>query len=529
MILVHNIRLELDYTEGEIERSLRDRLKLQPEQLLGWKIYKRSLDARRKGRFKFVFSLLAETADQDQILERFEKDQSVRKAPSLDYQPNIKTRKMEHRPVVIGTGPAGLFAGLVLAEWGLEPLILERGKPVRERAKDTFKFWREGELNPESNVQFGEGGAGTFSDGKLNTRITDRANRDRKVLREFVRAGAPEEILYLNKPHLGTLRLVKILQNLRARILELGGEYRYQSKVVDFVIEEGELRGLTLAGGETIRADHAVLAVGHSARETFRILHQRGVRLDPKPFSVGLRIEHPQELIDRSQYGPQAGHPRLGAAEYQLVHHGERGRSVYTFCMCPGGTVLAASSEPNTVVTNGMSQYERRALNANSAVVCEVFPRDFPENPLAGIEFQRRWEQAAFEVGGRNYHAPGQLVGDFLAGRASRDFGRVQPSYQPGVVPADLRAVLPDFAVKAVRNALQAFDRKIHGFAMPEAVLTGVETRTSSPVRVLRGDDFQSVSTSGLYPAGEGAGYAGGILSSAVDGIQAAEALARRI
>jgi hypothetical protein len=529
VILVHNIRLGLDYTDEEIERKLLDRLKLKPDQLVKWKIYKQSLDARRKGRIQFVFSFLVELEDQAQVLKTFKQDQSVRPAPDRRYRPEIKPSRPAHRPVVIGAGPAGLFAGLVLAEWGLEPLILERGKMVRERAQDTFKFWREGIFNSESNVQFGEGGAGTFSDGKLNTRIKDRAHRDRKVLREFVRAGAPETILHLNKPHLGTLRLVKILQNLRSRIEDLGGEYRYQSKVVDFQIEKGKLVGLTLETGETLRADAVLLAVGHSARDTFQVLHQRGVLIEPKPFSIGLRIEHPQELIDRSQYGPQAGHPRLGAADYQLVHHGDSGRSVYTFCMCPGGSVLAAASEPETVVTNGMSQYERRAPNANSAVVCEVFPRDYPGSPLAGIEFQRRWERKAYLAGGENYHAPGQLVGDFLSGRASKNFGSVRPSYQPGVTPGDLRSVLPDVVVKEIKNALAAFNRKIEGFSRPDAVLTGVETRTSSPFRVLRGGDYQSVSTGGLYPAGEGAGYAGGILSSAVDGIQAAEALAGRV
>ncbi|MBS3751556.1 MAG: hypothetical protein KGY39_08645, partial [Anaerolineales bacterium] len=409
---------------------------------------------------------------------------------------------------------------------GFEPLLLERGKKVRERAADTFEFWREGRLNPESNVQFGEGGAGTFSDGKLYTRVSDRANRDRKVLREFVRAGAPEEILYLNKPHLGTLRLVKILQKMRDRIQSLGGRYRYQSRVVDLLLEDGRVCGVRLEDGEEILARHVILAVGHSARDTFRMLHERGAALEAKPFSIGLRIEHPQSLIDSSQYGKQAGHPRLGAADYQLVHHGSRGRSVYTFCMCPGGTVLAAASELETVVTNGMSQYGRNAANANSAVVCEVSPRDYPGGPLAGIAFQRRWEEAAFQAGGENYHAPAQLVGDFLAGRASRSLGAVEPTYQPGVRPADLRACLPDYAAAAIREALPAFEEKIRGFAMEEAVLTGVETRTSSPVRILRGEDYQSISIPGLYPAGEGAGYAGGILSSAVDGIKAAEAAA---
>jgi len=530
MLLVHNIRLDLDHKDEALAAAAARRLGISRDELGEVSIFKRSVDARRENDIKLVYSLLVEVEDEDALSRKIESDSQVRPAPDTGYKPVTRARGEDvDRPLVVGMGPAGLFAGLVLAEMGFAPLLIERGKKVRERAADTFQFWREGDLNPESNVQFGEGGAGTFSDGKLNTRISDRANRDRKVLREFVRAGAPEEILYLNKPHIGTLRLVKILQKMRERIQNLGGRLRYQSRVVDLLLEEGRVCGVRLEGGEEILARHVILALGHSARDTFRMLQERGAALEAKPFSIGLRIEHPQSLIDRRQYGNQAGHLRLGAADYQLVHHGSQGRSVYTFCMCPGGTVLAAASELETVVTNGMSQYGRSAVNANSAVVCEVSPRDYPGGPLEGIAFQRRWEEAAFRAGGEDYHAPAQLVGDFLAGRASTTLGAVEPTYQPGVRPGDLRDCLPGVVADAIREALPAFDRRIRGFTMEEAVLTGVETRTSSPVRILRGEDFQSVSLPGLYPAGEGAGYAGGILSSAVDGIKAAEAVALSI
>ena len=529
-LLIHNIRLPLDHDDRALASAAAQRLEISRQKLTDVSIFKRSVDARRKNRIRLVYSLLVEVADENAVSGIVEADSQVKPAPDLAYRPVTTARgENRERPLVIGTGPAGLFAGLVLGEMGFRPILIERGKKVRERAADTFQFWREGELNPESNVQFGEGGAGTFSDGKLNTRISDNANRDRKVLGEFVRAGAPEEILYLNKPHIGTLRLVKLLQKLRERIQNLGGTYRYQSRVVDLLLEDGRVRGVKLEDGQEILARHVILAVGHSARDTFRMLHKRGAALEAKPFSIGLRIEHPQSLIDRNQYGGQAGHPRLGAADYQLVHHGSSGRSVYTFCMCPGGSVLAAASELETVVTNGMSQYGRSAVNANSAVVCEVNPRDYPDGPLAGIDFQRRWEKLAFDVGGKNYHAPAQLVVDFLADRPSSALGAVEPTYQPGVQPADLKACLPGFVVASIREALLAFNRKIKGFSMDEAVLTGVETRTSSPVRIVRGETYQSVSLPGLYPAGEGAGYAGGILSSAVDGIKAAEAAALAI
>jgi uncharacterized FAD-dependent dehydrogenase len=412
---------------------------------------------------------------------------------------------------------------------GFRPIILERGKPVRERTVDTFGLWRKGILDPESNVQFGEGGAGTFSDGKLYSQIRDPGHLGRKVLTEFVAAGAPPEILFVHRPHIGTFRLVKIVETLRAKIESLGGEIRFRSRVEDLVLEQGKVRGVLLAVGARLAADHVILAVGHSARDTFAMLARRDVAIEAKPFSIGFRIEHPQSLIDRCRFGPQAGHPILGAADYKLVHHGRNGRSVYSFCMCPGGTVVAAASEPGRVVTNGMSQYSRDERNANSGIVVGITPEDYPGGPLAGIDFQRRWEERAFELGGGTYEAPAQLVGDFLAGRPSTAFGAVLPSYRPGVRLGDLSSCLPEYAIAAIREALPVFDKKIKGFAMADALLTGVETRTSSPIRIPRNDDFQSLHTEGLYPAGEGAGYAGGILSAAVDGIKVAEAVALNI
>jgi uncharacterized FAD-dependent dehydrogenase len=433
---------------------------------------------------------------------------------------------------VIGAGPCGLFAGLLLAQMGFRPLILDRGKVVRERTRDTWDLWRRGVLNPESNVQFGEGGAGTFSDGKLYSQIKDPRHLGRKVLTEFVKAGAPAEILTEAHPHIGTFRLVRMVESLRDTIQALGGEYRFQSKVVDLELETGahgrrRVRGLRLEGGQTIEADHVVMAIGHSARDTFTWLYDRGVCIEAKPFSLGFRIEHPQSLIDRARFGSHAGHPDLGAADYAVSHASSNGRTVYSFCMCPGGTVVAAASEPGRVVTNGMSQYSRKERNANAGIVVGVTPEvDYPGHPLAGVELQRHFEAHAFAVGGGTYAAPGQRVGDFLAGRPSVGFGAIVPSYKPGVLPTDLSDCLPDFAIAAIREALPAFGRKIPGFDDPDAMLTGVETRTSSPVRITRGADFQSLNTAGLYPAGEGAGYAGGILSAAVDGIKVAEAVA---
>ena len=440
--------------------------------------------------------------------------------------------------MVIGFGPCGIFAALVLAQMGLRPIILERGKIVRERTKDTWGLWRRRELNTESNVQFGEGGAGTFSDGKLWSQVKDPKHYGRTVLDEFVKAGAPEEILFVSKPHIGTFRLVKMVEHMRETITQLGGEFRFQCRVTDVKIEKGAIRGLTYldANGNAVEVDtdHVVLAIGHSARDTFKMLHERGVYIEAKPLSLGFRIEHPQSIIDRARFGPNAGNPILGAADYKLVHHASNGRSVYSFCMCPGGTVVAATSEVGRVVTNGMSQYSRNERNANAGIVCGVSPEDFPgynkNDPktfLAGIEFQRQWESRAYVLGGETYSAPGQLVGDFLKGVPSKEFGEVMPSYKPGVHLTDLATSLPDYAIAAIREAIPEFDKQIKGFAMTDAMLTGVETRTSSPIRIKRGDeDLQSLNVRGLFPAGEGAGYAGGIMSAGIDGIRVAEAVA---
>jgi len=531
MLRLTDIQLPLDHTEAALRQAVLKKLAIVDEDLLRIDICKRSVDARKKSAINLIYTLDIATRIDDQLLEQFHADRNLTRTPDCSYRLIAQTNGQSfERPVVIGTGPCGLFAGLVLAQMGFRPIILERGKAVRERTKDTWGLWRKRDLKPESNVQFGEGGAGTFSDGKLYSQIRDPRHLARKVLTEFVKAGAPEEILYVNKPHIGTFRLVKVVEAMRASIIELGGEVRFNQKVVDIHRENGAVQGVILENGEQISTNHVVLAIGHSARDTFEMLFKRGIYIEAKPFSVGFRVEHPQSLIDRCRFGANAGHPILGAADYKLVHHAKNGRSVYSFCMCPGGTVVAATSEPNRVVTNGMSQYSRNERNANSAIVVGITPEDYPGNPLAGIPFQRALESHAYILGGSNYNAPGQLVGDFIAGRASTEFGAVLPSYKPGVQLGDLSSALPDYAIAAIREALPAFDKQIRGFAMHDAVLTGVETRTSSPIRIKRNDDdLQSVNTRGLFPAGEGAGYAGGILSAAVDGIRVAEAVALSI
>jgi uncharacterized FAD-dependent dehydrogenase len=534
MLRLTEIKLPLAHAEVEIRPAILKRLGIADDKLISYSIFKRGIDARKKSHIQLTYTLDTEVCDEAEILERFKNDPHVNIAPDISYHFAAQTpQNLTSRPVIIGMGPAGLFAGLILAQAGFCPLILERGKAVRERTKDTFGLWRQGVLNPESNVQFGEGGAGTFSDGKLYTQIKDPRHFGRKVLEEFVKAGAPEEIMYVSKPHIGTFRLVRMVEKMRETIQSLGGEICFESRVDDIEICDGQVRGVMLANGKHIATSHLVLAVGHSARDTFEMMHRRGVYIEAKPFSVGLRIEHPQSLIDLARYGKNAGNPLLGAADYKLVHHARNGRSVYSFCMCPGGTVVAATSEAGKVVTNGMSQYSRNERNANSGIVVNVSPEDYavhssePSSPLAGIEFQRRWEGRAYELGGSNYRAPAQLVGDFLAGKASTEFGKVQPSYTPGVHLCDLATALPDYAIAAIREALPVFSRQINGFDLPDAVLTGVETRTSSPIRIKRNDDdLQSINTRGLYPTGEGAGYAGGIMSAAVDGIKVAEALA---
>ncbi|WP_198376398.1 NAD(P)/FAD-dependent oxidoreductase [Neoroseomonas rubea] len=538
MLRLIDLKLPLDHADGAIEAALVARLGLAPGELRGFKVARRAWDARRKSDIHLVYSIDFEVADEAGLLRRAAGDPTLER--TLAPQPEQEYRHVARapgagwkRPVVIGTGPCGIFAALILAEMGFRPIILDRGKVVRERTKDTWALWRRGVLTPESNVQFGEGGAGTFSDGKLYSGIKAPEAMSRKVLTEFVAAGAPEEILFVAKPHIGTFRLVTMVESMREKIIALGGEYRFGTKVTDFVVDTGRdgtrsIRGVVTEAGETIETDHVVLAIGHSARDTFHTLFDRGVFIEAKPFSIGVRIEHPQSMIDRARFGDFAKHPILGAADYKLVHHGANARSVYSFCMCPGGTVVAATSEPGRVVTNGMSQYSRAERNANSGIVVGIEPaRDYPGHPLAGIAFQRHWEERAFAAGGGDYRAPAQLVGDFLAGRPSAALGAVIPSYKPGVTPTDLSLCLPDFAVAAIREALPAFARQIRGYDLADAVMTGVETRTSSPIRIRRGADCQSVNTRGLFPAGEGAGYAGGIYSAGVDGIRVAEAVGR--
>ncbi|MFL6710783.1 MAG: NAD(P)/FAD-dependent oxidoreductase [Massilia sp.] len=536
MLRIAELKLPLDHPDTALRAAVLERLGIVDADLLQLEVYKRSFDARKKRAIVLIYSVNVALRDEAAVLARCKSDIHIMPAPDTSYhfvaggQRAAGPAKGE-RPVVIGTGPCGLFAALILAQMGLRPLILERGKVVRERTVDTFGFWRKRELNPESNVQFGEGGAGTFSDGKLYSQIKDPHHYGRKVLEEFVKAGAPEEILYISKPHIGTFRLVKMVEQMRETIIALGGEYRFSSKVVDLDIERdaasGQVRGVVLANGERIATRHLVLAIGHSARDTFEMLHERGVYIEAKPFSVGFRVEHPQSLIDVCRFGPNAGNKILGAADYKLVHHAKNGRSVYSFCMCPGGTVVAAASEPGRVVTNGMSQYSRNERNANSAIVVGITPADYPGHPLAGIALQRKLEEGAFALGGGTYDAPGQLMGDFVAGRASTALGSVVPSYTPGIHLTDLAGALPEYAISAMREAFPAFDKQIKGYFHPEALLTGVETRTSSPIRIKRrDDDLQSLNTRGLFPAGEGAGYAGGILSAAVDGIKVAEAVA---
>jgi len=535
MLRLTELKLPLDHPPAALRTAILQRLELADDDLAGFSIFKRSYDARKKHALLMVYAVDVEVKNEAALLKKFRNDRHLAPAPDMNYRfVGHAPENLRERPLVVGFGPCGIFAALVLAQMGFKPIVLERGKAVRERTQDTWGLWRKHVLNPESNVQFGEGGAGTFSDGKLYSQIKDPRFLGRKVLTEFVKAGAPEEILYVSKPHIGTFRLVGMVEAMRHEIEALGGEIRFQQRVSDVLIEDGpdgkRIRGVTLASGETLHGNHVILALGHSARDTFEMLHARGVTMEAKPFSVGFRIEHPQSLIDKARLGPNAGNPLLGAADYKLVHHAKNGRSVYSFCMCPGGTVVAAASEPNCVVTNGMSQYSRNERNANAGIVVGITPADFPsDDPLAGIMLQRRLEAHAFELGGGNYDAPAQLVGDFIEGKPSTQIGSVEPSYQPGVHLTDLASCLPDYAIEAIREALPAFDRQIRGFAMKDAVLTGVETRTSSPLRITRGDDLQSINVKGLYPAGEGAGYAGGILSAGVDGIQIAEAAAREM
>src|SRR5450830_1829805 len=536
MIRLSELKLALDHTPDDLQALILQTLGIATTELAQWQIFKRSFDARQaQVRVVYIVDVaLVEPAQEGPVLQQHAANPHIHPTPDMSYRLVAQApANLAVRPVVVGFGPCGIFAALMLAHMGFKPIVLERGKKVRERTQDTWGLWRKHVLNPESNVQFGEGGAGTFSDGKLYSQIKDPKHYGRKVLMEFVKAGAPEEILYVSKPHIGTFRLVKMVEQMRETIIALGGEYRFSSKVADVEIEraagaeQGQVRAVVLADGERIATRHLVLAIGHSARDTFEMLYERGVYIEAKPFSVGFRVEHPQSLIDVCRFGPNAGNKILGAADYKLVHHASNGRSVYSFCMCPGGTVVAAASEPGRVVTNGMSQYSRNERNANSAIVVGITPADYPGHPLAGIALQRKLEEGAFALGGGTYDAPGQLMGDFVAGRASTAFGSVVPSYTPAVHLTDLAGALPEYAITAMREAFPAFDKQIKGYFHADALLTGVETRTSSPIRIKRRDgDLQSLNTRGLFPAGEGAGYAGGILSAAVDGIKVAEAVA---
>ncbi|MCB5227230.1 NAD(P)/FAD-dependent oxidoreductase [Alishewanella sp. 16-MA] len=530
MLRLTEIKIPLHHQDenAELRTAVLNKLGVADADVRHITVFKRGIDARKKMAIQLTYTLDIDVAKEAALLARFSKDPHVRPTPDTQYKFVAEApAELSSRPIVVGLGPCGLFAGLLLAQMGFKPIILERGKAVRERTKDTFGFWRGQELNPESNVQYGEGGAGTFSDGKLYSQVKDPKHYGRKVLTEFVTAGAPEEIMYVSKPHIGTYKLVGVVEKMRASIIALGGEIRFNSRVEQLHITDEQLEGVTLNNGDYLACQHLILAIGHSARDTFQMLYDAGVYVEAKPFSVGFRIEHEQSMIDSCRWGPSAGHPILGAADYKLVHHCQNGRTVYSFCMCPGGTVVAAASETGGVVTNGMSQYSRHERNANSAIVVGIHPeQDYPGHPLAGIDLQRKLEQAAFKLGGEDYRAPAQLIGDFLKGQSSAELGEVQPSYTPGIKLTDLAGLLPDYATAAIREAIPAFEQQIRGFAKADGLLTAVETRTSSPICIKRGADFQSVNIKGLYPAGEGAGYAGGILSAAIDGIKVAEALA---
>ena len=556
MIRLTELKLPLDHTSDDLATLISKTLGVAATSITKWHTFKRSFDARKADVLAvyIVDVELPGTESEHSILLREAGNPRIFATPDMAYHPVATVpAKLPLRPVVVGFGPCGIFAALMLAQMGFKPIVLERGKTVRQRTKDTWGLWRKNVLDPESNVQFGEGGAGTFSDGKLWSQIKDPRHLGRKVMNEFVKAGAPSEILVDAHPHIGTFKLVKVVENMRDQIIALGGEIRFEQRLTDVLLEDAppnrqghtrQIHALMVLDVATnnayeLPADHVVLALGHSSRDTFAMLHARGVHLEAKPFSIGFRIEHPQSVIDRARWGRHAGNPSLGAAEYKLVHHAvngiAKGRSVYSFCMCPGGTVVAATSEPGRVVTNGMSQYSRNERNANAGMVVGIDPSDFPlvdgmaNHPLAGIALQRALESHAYVLGGSTYEAPGQLVGDFLADQTSTTLGSVIPSYKPGVKLGSLSSALPAYAIAAIREALPVFGKKIKGFDMADAVLTGVETRTSSPLKINRGEDFQSLNVAGIYPAGEGASYAGGILSAGVDGIRVAEAVARHM
>lgn len=526
MIRVNEVKLSLHEDRSVLQDKIAKKLGISSQDITNYRIFRESVDARKRNDVSFVYVVDVEVTNEAQVLR---KNRNVQKSPDLRYR-QVTAGQMElpHRPVIVGCGPAGMFAGLLLAQRGYRPVLLERGQDVETRTRDVEAFWQNRALNSESNVQFGEGGAGTFSDGKLTTRTKDL--RSRKVLEEFVAAGAPAEILYAFKPHIGTDILKSVVRTIRQHIIDCGGEVRFGSKVTDLCVENGKIVALEINHTEKMAANVVILAIGHSARDTYHMLHEREVALRQKAFSIGVRIEHPQALINQSQYKQWAEHPRLGAADYRLTYQSKNGRAVYTFCMCPGGTVVAAASEEGSVVTNGMSEYARDRVNANSALLVQVGAADFADDhPLAGIEFQRQWEKAAFEAGGADYSAPAQLVGDFLMDQPSEKPGSIAPSYRPAVRFTEIKQCLPHYVIDSIRDALPQLDKKLQGFALPEAVMTGVETRSSAPVRIERDSEtMESINVSGLYPTGEGAGYAGGIISAAVDGIKAAEQIIGR-
>ena len=527
MIRLTDLALPFDHADQDLIDLILRRLMVQRDQLISFNVVRKSIDARHKSSILAVYTIDAEVQDEPAILAALSADPHIAPAPCTDYQlPAVADLHNRRSPVIAGSGPCGLFAALILAQLGCKPILIERGKQIASRVKDVHDFWRQGILDPESNVLFGEGGAGTFSDGKLTTRIKDKHNRCGKVLRELVEAGAPTNILSDAKPHIGTDNLVGVIKNIRTTIISLGGQVRFETKLTDIETADGKIAAAVVNDSETIPTDTLVVALGHSARDTFAMLHSRGITMTAKPFSLGVRIEHPQSAIDSARYGRFADHPLLPPADYQLTCHCPNNRSAYTFCMCPGGAVIASASEAGTVVTNGMSRYLRNLPNANSALLVGVGPDDFDSaHPLAGIDFQRKWEQKAFALGGGDYYAPVQLVGDFCSDRCSRSLGDVRPSYTPGTTLCDLAGCLPDFVVETLRLAIPQMDTKLKGFASHDAVMTALESRSSSPVRILRDDTFQSAAVRGLYPAGEGAGYAGGIISAAVDGIKIAEAI----
>jgi len=526
MIRIQEVKLRLGHTSQDLIKAISTVLGIGQKEILNFQVLRQSVDARKKKSLHYVYIIDVETVAEEKVVRRLNSPR-VTRIEKETYGFPVVSGSLPSRPVIIGAGPAGLFAGLFLSRAGLCPIILERGKTVAERIKDVKRFFEEGILDCESNIQFGEGGAGTFSDGKLTTLINDP--RCDTVLSELVAAGAPKEILYQNKPHVGTDNLRKVVTTLREKIVSLGGEIRFQNKVTEFMVDKQQILAVRVNGGETISTSTLICAPGNGARDTFLALHETGVQLLPKALSIGVRIEHPADLINRAQYGPFANHPHLGAADYKMVHHSRNGYSAYTFCMCPGGMVVAAASENGGVVTNGMSEFARNRPNSNSALMVGVGPKEYgSSNPLAGIEFQRFWEKKAYISGGCNFWAPAQRVEDFIQDRYSKHWGEVKPSYLPGVVPGDLRDCLPAYVCAALKEGILAFNKKLNGFSLADAVLTGVETRSSSPVRIVR-DGLYQTNITGLYSAGEGAGYAGGIMSAAVDGIKVAEAVVKGI